>query len=311
MVFFSDGLKVFSKNPVLGQGIGSFETAIFGVQSFYYETKYVHNHYIQTMLETGLIGLLLFVGLIVLSTFMLLRSRKREDRHPFIPALGALLAFMAIHAAVEIVFSSGFYLPFAFGVFALIGLCCGQDLQLPKKLCTASVAATGILLLTVTILLSCNIRAAEIGHNATTIKDFQKAAALDPFEWTDYAISYVSNAPAQGSADALEQAEEYVTKLDKKQSNTIHYYLARYCFETGQMERGMEMAQKQAKATISSSQWWDKLFLLLYEYDDGSESYQSGIQDLVNLMDQWNQENIGKIDLDDSIQAYVDEVLSR
>lgn len=310
-VFFSDGLKVFSKNPILGQGIGSFETAIFGVQSFYYETKYVHNHYIQTMLETGIIGLLLFVGLIILSAIMVLRSSKREDRHPFVPALGALLVFMGIHAAVEVVFSSGFYLPLALGVFALIGLCCGDAMKLSKKLRTASMGATAIFLITATILLSCNLRAADIGHNAISMKDFQQAAALDPFEWTDYAISYVSNAPTQGSQEVLEQAEEYVVRLDKQQSNTIHYYLAKYCFETGQMERGMEMARKQAKATISSSQWWDKLFLLLHEYDDGSEVYRSGVQTLVELMDQWNQENIGKIVLDDSIQAYVNDVLSR
>lgn len=311
MVFFSDGLKVFSKNPVLGQGIGSFETSIFSVQSFYYETKYVHNHYIQTMLETGIIGLLLFVGLLVLSAIMVLRSGKREDRHPFIPVLGALLAFMGIHAAVEVVFSSGFYLPLAFGVFALIGLCCGQDFQPPQKLKVVSATAGGILVLTATILLSCNLRAANIGHNATSMKDFQQAAALDPFEWTDYAISYVSNAPAQGSKEVLEQAEKYVSRLDKQQSNTIHYYLAKYCFETGQTERGMEMAKKQAKATISSSQWWDKLFLLLYEYDDGSEAYRSGVQELVDIMKQWNDENIGKIVLDHPIQSYVSDVMSR
>ena len=311
MAFFSDGLKVFSKNPLLGQGIGSFESSVFSVQSFYYETKYVHNHYIQTMLETGIVGLLLFVGLIVLSAIMVLRSAKREDRHPFLPALGALLVFMGIHAGVEVIFSSGFYLPLAFGVFALIGLCCGQELKIPQKIKILSMATAGILIVTMTILLGCNLRAADIGHHATSMKHFQQAAALDPFEWTDYAISYVSNAPTQGSKEILEQAEEYVVRLDRHQSNTIHYHLAKFCFETGQMERGMEMAYQQAEATISSSQWWNKLFLLLYEYDDGCEAYRSGVQDLIDLMEQWNDENIGKIVLDDGIHDYVNDMMSR
>jgi hypothetical protein len=77
------------------------------------------------------------------------------------------------------------------------------------------------------------------------------------------------------------------------------------------MERGMEMALKQAKATVSSSKWWNQLFVLLYEYDDGSEVYRAGVQKLTDLMDQWNEENIGKIVLDDAVQSYVDHVLTR
>lgn len=311
LVFFADGLKLFSQSPLLGQGIGAFESAALSVQSFYYETKYVHNHYIQSLLETGVPGLLLFVGLLVLSAVAILLGRKRADRHPFLPALGALLVYMAIHACTEVVFSVGFYLPLAFGVFALIGLCCGHVLPFPKKLRTVSVAAVGALLLTFTALLGCNLYAVQIGHNAKTMGDFQKAEQLDPFEWTDYAISYVANAPAQGSPEILEQAEEYVRRLDRVQSNNIHFYLARYCFETGQMERGMEMAFKQAKATVSSSQWWNRVFVLLYEYDDGSELYRTGVQNLVNLMNQWNEENMGRIVLDEAVQSYVDHVLTR
>lgn len=309
LVFFQDGLKLFAQKPVLGHGIGAFETAAFGVQGFYYETKYVHNHYIQTLLETGVVGLVLFVGLLALSGIAILRAKK--ERHPFRPALGALLVYMAIHACTEVVFSVGFYLPLAFGVFALIGLCCGHTLPFPKKLRTASVAVVGALLLTFTVLLGCNLYAAGIGHNAKTLEDFRKAEQLDPFEWTDYAISFVANAPAQNTPEVLAQAEKYVARLDKEQSNNIHFYLARYCFATGQMERGMEMALKQAKATVSSSQWWNSIFVLLYEYDDGSEAYRSGVQNLVDLMNQWNGKNIGKIVLDEAVQSYVDHVLTR
>ena len=39
-VFFADGMKLFRRSPVLGLGLGAFESASPGVQSFYYETKY-------------------------------------------------------------------------------------------------------------------------------------------------------------------------------------------------------------------------------------------------------------------------------
>ena len=68
---------------------------------------------------------------------------------------------------------------------------------------------------------------------------------------------------------------------------------------------------RKPKATISSSQWWNKLFLLLYEYDDGSEAFNAGIHSLVSIMDEWNEENMGKILLDDAVLSYVREVLAR
>jgi hypothetical protein len=310
LVFFSDGWKLFGQNPLFGQGIGSFESAVFGVQSFYYETKYVHNHYIQTLLETGIVGLLLFAGLLILSAVSILRFRKKQDRHPFLPALGALLVFMAVHGAVEVVFSSGYYLPLAFGVFALIGVCCPGP-AISGKLRNGLAAALGAMLILFAALLGCNLRAAQIGQNATTMRDFHRAARLDPFEWTDYAISYIVNAPRQTSQEVQLQAEAYVQKLDNERSNSIHYYLARYCFETGQMERGMEMAQKQAKATISSSGNWNELFLLIYEYDDRSEEFNAGVRDLVAVLEEWNEDNMGQIRLDDAVASYVDGVLAR
>jgi hypothetical protein len=304
LVFFRDGLKLFAERPLFGQGLGAFESALYRVQGFHYETKYVHNHYIQTMLETGIVGLLLFVGLLVLAGITILRAGKKPHAHPLIPALGALLVYMAVHASVEVVFSSGFYLPLAFGVFALMGLCCPESL--PKKVSVGTVAASGALLLTFTVLLGCNLRAAQIGHQAVTLADFQKAADLDPFEWTDYAVSYVVNAPAHASSEVLEQAERYVNQLDREQTNTIHYQLSRYCFETGQVQRGMEMALKQAKNTLSDSGQWNRLFVMLSQYDDGSESYRAGIRALGDLMDQWNRENPGQIVLEDAVQSFVD-----
>lgn len=310
-VFFADGWELFTQSPLLGHGLGAFETAAFRVQRFYYETKYVHNHYIQTLLETGVPGLVLFVGLLTVSAVAILLSRKRGRFHPFLPGLGALVVYMAVHACVDVVFSVGYYLPLAFGVFALVGLCCGDGMILPKTIRTASLTAAGVLLVSFAVLLGCNLCAAQIGHNAKTLADFQKAERLDPFEWTDYAVSYVANAPAQGSKEVLATAEDYVNLLDKEQSNNIHYHLAKFCFQTGQMQRGMEMARKQAIATASSSRWWNAIFVLLYEYDDGSEVFRAGVQALVELMDQWNRENMGSIVLDEAVQSYVDYVLNR
>ncbi|MBP3701612.1 MAG: O-antigen ligase family protein [Lachnospiraceae bacterium] len=311
LVFFQDGLKLFRQSPLLGLGLGAFESTLFQVQTFYYETKYVHNHYIQTLLETGIVGLVLLLLLLTISAGSVLRTRKQMGSHPFTAGLGASLLFMALHACVEVVFSSGIYLPLAFGVFALAGTCSHSVSPQSEKLRAGSVMAVEGLLLCFAVLLGCNLYARHIGHNATSLEDYRQAAQMDPFEWTDYAVSYVANAPAFDSPTVKTQAEEYILRLDQETSNTLHYYLAQYYFQTGQMEQAFEMAEKQARHTISSSTWWNTLFAMMYAYDDGSQLYQNGIQSLVDLMHTWDSENMGDILLEENVQRFVDQVLCR
>ena len=64
--------------PVLGQGLGAFENGVRSVQSFEYDTKYAHNHYIQTLAETGLVGLALFLGLLGISARWIWRGRRHQ-----------------------------------------------------------------------------------------------------------------------------------------------------------------------------------------------------------------------------------------
>ncbi|MDU3014244.1 MAG: hypothetical protein ACLRSP_19370 [Flavonifractor plautii] len=84
------------------------------------------------MVETGVVGLILFVGVLVTALIAVIKSRRKpeEESNPLTAALGGALVFMASHAVVEMVFSSYAYLPFAFGVFGLIALCCGQTMPL-------------------------------------------------------------------------------------------------------------------------------------------------------------------------------------
>ena len=57
---FEDGLKLWKLSPVIGWGIGGVEGQLTSVQSFYYESKYIHNHFIQILDEVGVVGLAKF-----------------------------------------------------------------------------------------------------------------------------------------------------------------------------------------------------------------------------------------------------------
>ena len=52
-MYRQDALQLWRFSPVVGNGVGAFETGVTAVQDYPYETKYVHNHYLQLLLEDG------------------------------------------------------------------------------------------------------------------------------------------------------------------------------------------------------------------------------------------------------------------
>lgn len=314
VVFFQDGIKLFKDSPVVGFGLGAFENAIHRVQSFFYETKYVHNHYIQTLLETGIIGLLLFAGLIVASAVSIVLSRKKESFHPLTPALGALLVFMAIHAATEVVFSTFPYLPLAFGVFMLINLCCGDAISLKwlsKKVCTIILAVVAALILFFAILLGCNMTARRISDTHKTFDALERSMKLDSFEWADYALSYVMSSMQNNMPEEIiSRAEEIAEKLAAVNSNTIPIHLSEYYLSNQNMELGFSMAEQYGSYLSASSNAWNNLFTMLEQFRDNSSEYKAGIQRVADIMYQWDETHIGSITLTPENQAFLDQVLA-
>jgi hypothetical protein len=125
-VFFADGMKLFRRNPVLGNGMGSFESLVCGYQDFHYETKYVHNNYIQVLLDSGIAGFAAYISLLLGTLILLVKGRKKEGEAAALrPALGSAFVMICAHSYMEVVMSTLVYLPFAFSVFALIALCYG------------------------------------------------------------------------------------------------------------------------------------------------------------------------------------------
>lgn len=309
VVFFEDAIKLFRRSPVIGLGLGSFENGIKGVQSFYYETKYAHNHYVQTLAETGVIGLILFAGLLAVSAAAVLLERRRQDAHVLTPALGAALVFMAGHAATEVNFSFYAYLPLAFGVFALINLCCGRALPAPwlgRKAKGWSLAGASALMAVFFFLLCGNMTAASLVSKNPTFDSLTRALELDKFEWADHMLSYViSVSNANGDAEILARADEYAERLSKVDSNTVPLYLAEYYLRSGRTEQGLAMVEKYVDYVSSDPTTWQRAFGLLEAYAEDTEEYRAGVARIAQLLADWNAENMGEITLDESAQDFL------
>lgn len=308
--FFEDGLELFRRSPVVGLGLGAFASAANSVQSFYYYTKYTHNHYIQVLAETGLVGLVLFLGLLAVSAVCVWRGRKK----PLAPALGATLLFLALHGAVEGIFSYYASMPMIFAVFAAIGLCCGDELPLPgwaEKKAVKNGLLLGIcaLLVLFGVLLGCNIAAYNLVSDSTNLEQLEQAAALDPFEKADYMLTYVVQVTGTEPEEEIrEKADRYAERLGELDSNSIPYYLSEYYLDSGRTALGLEQAERYVSYVASDLIAWQKTFALLERYEQDTEEYRAGVRHIADLLNQWNEENMGSIELDEQAQAFIERM---
>lgn len=312
LVFFEDGMKLFKKSPVVGLGLGALENGVKSVQSYYYEVKYIHNHYLQTLLDTGIIGFLLFVGILATCGVSIWRARRKEGFSPMISALGGALVFMAAHGGAEVDFSMYSYLPIAFVTFGLIGLCT-QDVM-PKvnnerAIQTEATLGISVLLAVFGLLLVGNMRAAALTAQEPTMDDLVEAVKLDKFEWADYMLSYVvSSVNNQVEDDVRIQADQYAERLSRVDSNLIPFYLADYHLTLGRTELGMRMLEKYTDYTASDSTTWQNAFDLLEWHAEDTEQFRSEAERLAARMDAWNEENLGTVGLSEKNLAFLERM---
>ncbi len=65
------------------------------------------------------------------------------------------------------------------------------------------------------------------------------------------------------------------------------------------------MVEKYVTYVSSSSLSWQNAFHLLEQYNDGSDLFREGILHTMQLLDTWQENNIGVITLDEQSQAFL------
>ncbi|MCX7922456.1 MAG: O-antigen ligase family protein [Clostridia bacterium] len=73
-IFYKDGLKIFKDYWLLGAGGGAWQLLYNSYQSHPYVSNQAHNYYLQVGIETGILGVLIVVFLILTIVFMYLRE---------------------------------------------------------------------------------------------------------------------------------------------------------------------------------------------------------------------------------------------
>ena len=116
--FDKDAWKIFSTAPIFGRGLGSTENLTRSVQSFQYESKYAHNHLLQTMADTGLVGTVFALAFVLGAAWLCLQA-VRKEKDSLAAVLLAAWVMMNLHSLMEINFSVRGFRCFAYMLLVL------------------------------------------------------------------------------------------------------------------------------------------------------------------------------------------------
>lgn len=94
MQYSNDALGLIGKNPIFGNGAGSWRVLQFGVQSDGYDVKYLHNSPLQLIIENGFLFTALFYAPVV---YAFCRAVKHRER-----AAAAILLVITLHSFVDL-----------------------------------------------------------------------------------------------------------------------------------------------------------------------------------------------------------------
>gem|GEM_PF-739889 len=116
--FYKDALKIFSLRPLNGWGGGAWKTLYFKFQSAPYFTESTHNFYVQILVESGILGVLFFMGLFIFIFKKALQFDSGREQVLQKGILGILLMGL-LHSLIDVNFS---LVAFQLTMWSLAGL---------------------------------------------------------------------------------------------------------------------------------------------------------------------------------------------
>ena len=266
--FWKDGITMFAMSPLIGNGLGSVEGLATAVQPFYYESLYVHNHFIQILDETGIVGLVFFLGFMIGAAVLLIRNLKTEDR-PWVAALLAALVMMNTHSFMEISFSIRAYQCVAFALLMLPVVAFAQPLR-------QSAARVGSYILLALLLVfeilfgglyylhrQADREWAAFSTNNLSVfmTKLEKLTSMDVLDHESYQLSYVANAVNAPNDTYDATAEKYVAELRASGTYTACSGLERYWYlPRGEYEELFDCSREGIAQEASSNDAWNLQF---------------------------------------------------
>lgn len=341
--FRTDALRLWKLSPVVGNGVGAFETGVTSVQDYPYETKYVHQHYLQVLLEDGVVGLALFAGALAAMLLALWKKRRQMQEGEYCwlyPALCAEFVMNGAQMCWDVSMSMIVFLCMTYAVYGLIVATCaepfaekaaaeengkkkkaqakGPDTSLLAR--NIGIGFTAVVLLTLCGNLYAASKAnAPVGSTDEFMSNLSAAARLDLYEYNDKKLSYVVASLNEGGEAYRAQADEYAAQLAGAQSNTIPRYLVGYYLQTEQYDKAIDEAILGASYSASDANTWDDCAALLNEalfqnmltplLTEERAALMAKLTEYYDALQAYNASALVPVELSESAQAFFDKIV--
>lgn len=229
IAYYKDALKLISKNWLLGTGGNSWEVLSYSMQEFFYTSRSVHNYYLETFVDAGILAFISLVAIIaVTALYMISALSKEKDTRQRIYLTGFISAFAAliIHSAFDFNME---YVSIGFLLWTIITLSLPSDRHMIRFRGSLRVLAIAIV---TSVMLCMNTVYAFAAYNAKTGRNlwsqgkyeqacscYENAVRIDPMN-TDYILEltriYNSFADASKTAEKKEAWRKAALTLAKK-----------------------------------------------------------------------------------------------
>ena len=239
-----DAWKIFSTAPLLGRGLGSTENLGRSVQSFQYESKYAHNHLLQTMADTGLVGTVFALAFVLGAAWLCLQA-VRKEKDSLAAALLAAWVMMNLHSLMEINFSVRGFRCFAYVLLVLPVLLYARPLLAGETAKARKQMKTVGILVTVGYALYLAVFGGLLESARMTDRKAENFQTSDVYEYLDflrgcvrgnvfdhdsYQRSYVANAVQLNDRAYNGDMLKYVKRLRSSATYENDSALARYYY---------------------------------------------------------------------------------
>ena len=262
-----DGWTLFKESPLAGHGLGATEGLLTSVQPFFYESLYLHNHLLQVMDETGLLGLAAFLAFI-LGTAVLLVRQLRKARTPLAAMLLACLVMMNLHGLMEISFSVQMFQCAAFFLLLLPTVCYGTYTAGRKRWAPDIVVLVvsdlwlviSVALLGGSLLAQKEYRELDAAGMTTGsfIETLERLDRMDAYNDQSYKVNLMGNALQAGGISNEGTAARCARELrETGEFDSCYYVAAYYYLPLGQLENFFDVLQEGLLQERSNSEAWN------------------------------------------------------
>lgn len=321
-----DGMKLFTQSPLIGYGLGSTQGMLSSVQVYYYESLYLHNHLLQVMNETGLIGLAAFLAFL-LGCAWLLGKRMRQDGSDLLaPSLLACWIMMNLHGLMEISFSIRMYQCAAFTLLLLAVAAYQEPVQGKKGIWSGICALVGALVWLV-------VTAALILGSQMAQQEFQKMdsgdmgysqfmSTMNRLDWMDcytdqdYKVNMIGAGLQQGGESGLAVAQRCAQQLVATGEFNACYQAAYYYYlPLGELNEFFTVLQTGLVQERANQDAWNSVMDLcavsLFQLNETQmDDFVNGLLSLQQQMDQANEVLISDVSWDADGQILMDAAQS-